>query len=275
MELDFLFLYEKNFECKGGRDIARFQFTRAREGRRNLIRTPWMLYNINGENSKFALPSALHIHSNECETYSSRPELYRNAIVGKLCMELYWDKKIIKFLQMLLTIENRDVQVFSTQDFKKILELSKLYDLWSVDMETLRELVGEEFDSIKKEAANKQETKSKNPVWKRNEQIVVLKHYFESDDPIKLSKNKEKIKEISLLLKSLEENKKIETQSNFRSEEGVRRKILNFCSIDPRVDDDDGLDHYSKGDEKIFMEFYNNDKKRNEIETIYDVIIKK
>tara|TARA_B100000242_G_scaffold293270_1_gene270869 strand:+ start:1576 stop:2667 length:1092 start_codon:yes stop_codon:yes gene_type:complete len=270
------FYMRKILSAKGGRDIARFQFTRAREGRRNLIRTPWMLYNINGENSKFALPSALHIHSNECETYSSRPELYRNAIVGKLCMELYWDKKNNKvFANATDHRKQGRAGVLYPRLYKKILELSKLYDLWSVDMETLRELVGDEFDSIKKEAANKQETKSKNPVWKRNEQIVVLKHYFESDDPIKLSKNKEKIKEISLLLKSLDENKKIETQSNFRSEEGVRRKILNFCSIDPRVDDDDGLDHYSKGDEKIFMEFYNNDKKKNEIETIYDVIIKK
>ena len=66
-----------------------------------------------------------------------------------------------------------------------------------------------------------------------------------------------------------------EKQENFRSEEGVRRKILNFCAIDPRIEDEDGLDHYSKGDEKIFMEFYNNEKKINEINTMYKVIIRK
>jgi len=269
------FFMRKILSVKGGRDISRFQFTRAREGRRNLIRTPWMLYNINGESSKFALPSALHIHSNECETYSSRPELYRNAIISKLCMQLYWDEKNNRvFANATDHRKQGRAGVLYPRLYKKILELSKLYDLWSIDLENLREVIGDEFDSIKNEAASKQDVKSKNPIWKRNEQIVVLKHYFEAEDPIKLSKNKKKIKEISLILKSLDENQKIETQSNFRSEEGVRRKILNFCSIDPRVDDDDGLDHYSKGDEKIFMEFYNDDKKIKEIKIIYDVIIK-
>ena len=78
-----------------------------------------MLYNIK-ENSKFALPSALHIHSNECETYSSRPELYRNAIVGELCMELYWDKKNDKvFANATDHRKQGRCQVFFTQDFIK------------------------------------------------------------------------------------------------------------------------------------------------------------
>ena len=270
------FFMEKILSAKGGKDIARFQFTQAREGRRNLIRTPWMLYNINGENSKFALPSALHIHSNECETYSSRPELFRNAIVGELCMDLYWDKENNKvFANATDHRKQGRAGVLYPRLYKKILELSKVYDLWSIDAANLKELVGEEFESIKIEANKKSSTKSKNPTWKRNEQLIVLKHYFEATDPIKLSKDKSKVKEISKLLKSLEENKDIEKQENFRSEEGVRRKILNFCAIDPRIEDEDGLDHYSKGDEKIFMEFYNNEKKINEINTIYQIILRK
>lgn len=270
------FFIRKILSAKGGKDIARFQFTRAREGRRNLIRTPWMLYNINGENSKFALPSALHIHSNECETYSSRPELYRNFVIGELCMDLYWDHKNEKVYAN--AVDHRKegrAGVLFPRLYKKILELSKLYDLWSIDLVTLKELIGDEFNSIKKEASNKQNVKSKNPVWKRNEQIIVLKHYFETEDPIKLSKNKNKIKEISSLIKSLDENKKLEVQDNFRNEEGVRRKILNFCAIDPRIDEEAGLEHYSKGDEQIFMEFYKNNKKTDEIKAIYNVILKK
>lgn len=269
------FYIKKILSAKGGKDITRFQFTREREGRRNLIRTPWMLYNINGENSKFALPSAVHIHSNECETYSSRPELYRNAVIGELCMDLYWDSKNEKVFANATDHRKKGrAGVLYPRLYKKILELSKLYDLWSIDMQTLKELIGEEFNSIKDEASNKQSSKSKNPTWKRNEQIVVLKHYLETDDPLKLSKNKSLIKEISSIIRSLDENKKLKVQNNFRNEEGVRRKILNFCSIDPRIDDEAGLEHYSKGDEKIFLEFYNKEKKIKELNLIYNTILK-
>ena len=269
------FFIKKILSAKGGKDIARFQFTREREGRRNLVRTPWMLYNINRENSKFALPSVLHIHSNECETYSSRPELYRNKIIGQLCMNLYWDYKNNKVYPN-ATDHRKEGRagVLYPRLYKKILELSKVYDLWSVDANTLEELVGEEFNSIKDEALIKIDKKLKNPIWTRNEQIVVLKYYFEANDPIKFSKDKVKVEEISSILKSLKEHQENNKQNNFRSTEGVRRKILNFCAIDPSVDDEDGLDHFSKGDEKIFMEFYNNEEKLNEINNIYNVILR-
>ena len=52
-------------------------------------------------------------------------------------------------------------------------------------------------------------------------------------------------------------------------------KILNFCSIDPRVEDEEGLEHHSKSDEKIFMEFFSNPEKINELPTMYKMITKK
>ena len=73
----------------------------------------------------------------------------------------------------------------------------------------------------------------------------------------------------------MNEYDKSKRQDNFRSEEGVRRKILNFCSIDPRVEDEVGLEHHSKSDEKIFMEFFNNPEKINELPTMYKIITKK
>ena len=270
------FFIKKTLSSKGGKEISRFQFTKTREGRRNLIRQPWLLYNINGENSKFSLTSLLYIHSNDCETYSSRPELYRNPVIGELIMDLYWDKENERvFPNATDHRKGGRAGVLYPRLYKKILELSKIYDLWSIDIDSLKDLIGLEFNSVKEEALKKGEKiSSKNPTWKRNEQVVVLRYYFETEDPIELSKNKTKIKEISLTLNSLNEHDKSIRQDNFRSEEGVRRKILNFCSIDPRIEDEEGLEHHSKSDEKIFMEFYNNESKINELSTMYKIITK-
>ena len=270
------YFIKKTLSSKGGKDIARFQFTTSREGRRNLTRTPWLLYNINGENSKFSLTSVLHIHSNECETYSSRPELYRNRVIGKLIIDLYWDKERERVYENSTDHRKKGrAGVLYPRLYKKVLELSKVYDLWSIDVDSLKDLVGSEFVAIKNEALkNDKKNHSKNPIWLRNEQLVVLKFYLEYKDPIEFTKDKKKIKEISLTLNSLNEYDKSKRQSNFRSEEGVRRKILNFCSIDPRVEDEEGLEHYSKSDEKIFMEFYNNESKINELSTMYKLIVK-
>ena len=43
------FYIRKILSSKGGKEIVRFQFTTSREGRRNLVRQPWLLYNINKE----------------------------------------------------------------------------------------------------------------------------------------------------------------------------------------------------------------------------------
>lgn len=271
------FYIRKILSSKGGKEIVRFQFTTSREGRRNLIRQPWLLYNINKDNSKFSLTSAVHIHSNECETYSSRPELYRNKVIGELIMDLYWDEKRGRVYENSTQHREKGIPgVLFPRLYKKILELSKVYDLWSIDKNSLKELIGDEFSYIKNESLKKEESKkSKNPVWTRNEQIIVLKNYFEYEDPIKFSKDKSKINEISKILNGLNEYDKSKRQDNFRSAEGVRRKILNFCSIDPRVEDEEGLEHHSKSDEKIFMEFFSNPEKINELPTMYKMITKK
>ena len=86
------------------------------------------------------------------------------------------------------------------------------------------------------------------------------------------------LQEATLLTKSLNslnEHDKSIRQYNFRSEEGVRRKVLNFCSIDPIIEDEEGLEHHSKSDEKIFMEFYNNQSKIKELDTMYKIIVQK
>ena len=78
---------------------------------------------------------------------------------------------------------------------------------------------------------------------------------------------------ISTILKALNKNSETSFESeNFRSAEGVRRKILNFCSIDPEVEED-GLEHIAKGDAEIFSEFIKKGKdKLKEINMMFEVI---
>ena len=113
--------------------------------------------------------------------------------------------------------------------------------------------------------------------YKRNERIILLKYYFEEEDPMVFSKNKEKISVISKILKNLDEHDKdIKNIENFRSEEGVRRKILNFCEIDPRIPEEENtLENYSKDDEKIFTEFFDNKEKIEQLKLMFNILIKK
>lgn len=261
---------------KKSRFIFRYEFHHAKL---NLVRTPWILYRLLKQDSEFALCSPVHQHSNMCEQFISRTELTRNPAIGKLCMDLYYDKKNEK-------LKPNSDNHRRTKDkkllpgtlyprlYKTIGVLNKTYDIWSIDNENLKSLVGKEFEIWDKDHAIKDsKVLKKNPTWTRNERIIVLKYYFDSKDPIELSKNKEKCQEISAILKALNKNSETSFESeNFRSAEGVRRKILNFCSIDPEVEED-GLEHIAKADAEIFSEFIKKgEDKLKEINMMFEVI---
>jgi hypothetical protein len=276
--------YIKNIlSDKAGLKISRFLYTNHfHDLKLHLIRTAWLLYSVNKSNSEFALCSPLYRHTNMCEQYISRPELFRNPKVAELCMDLYFDQK------------NREIKknsdnhrknkegkihpgVLYPRLYKYILKLSKIYDLWSADIEEFRKIIGKEFKIWHQENIEKKDTKIKSPNWTRNERIILLKYYFEEEDPMVFSKNKEKISIISKILKNLDEHDKdIKNIENFRSEEGVRRKILNFCEIDPRIPEEENtLENYSKDDEKIFTEFFDNKEKIEQLKLMFNILIKK
>ena len=264
-----------------GKENIRYIWNRRnRASRRFLVRTAWQSYYINGENSKFFLNSPPWQHSNEAETYLSREELFRNPVIAKLCVDLYWDATRDRVLEN--STDHRDKKnpragILYPRLYKKILEISKIYDLWSIDVDEIRKLIGDEFDvwdEKRKESSKKINAKGKNPNWSRNEQIIVLKHYFEARDPIELSKDNKKMKKLSAILKNLDEHHDSKKQDNFRSAEGVRRKILNFCAIDPNIEDGEGLENHSAADQKIFFEFSNDKKKIKELLSMYELIVK-
>lgn len=278
--------YIKNIlSDKAGLKISRFLYkNHFHDLKLHLIRTAWLLYSVNKNNSEFALCSPVYRHTNMCEQYVSRSELFRNPKVAELCMDLYFDKKNGEIKK------NSDNHRRNKEDkihpgvlyprlYKYILKLSKIYDLWSADITEFKKIIGREFKIWDKEKENieNKNLKIKSPNWTRNERIVLLKYYFEEEDPIILSKNKEKISIISKILKNLDEHSKEEKSvENFRSEEGVRRKILNFCEIDPRIPEEENtLEHYSKEDEKIFMEFFNNKEKIQQLEIMFNILLKK
>ena len=89
-------------------------------------------------------------------------------------------------------------------------------------------------------------------------------------------KMKKKCNEISKILRSLSVHpNEVYKIPNFRSTESVRRKILNFCSLDPEIEED-GLENAAKGDSEIFSEFASrNPKKIEELNTMYNVVVRK
>ena len=119
--------------------------------KRNLVRTAWLLYYINRENSLFALCSQLNQHSNMCEQFVSRQEMLRNTSIGELCMKLYYNPKTKKLRTNAAKhekdkkIEGWHPGVIYPRLTKMVGKLYKIYDLWSVDVADLQKLVGKEF----------------------------------------------------------------------------------------------------------------------------------
>jgi 5-methylcytosine-specific restriction protein A len=95
----------------------------------------------------------------------------------------------------------------------------------------------------------------RNPKWHRDEIILALNLYFDSDrGPI--SSSNIKIIELSEMLGRL----KIDVQRNdaekFRNPNGVTLKLSNFLSMDPNYPGE-GMNRHSKLDAEIFNEFIN------------------
>lgn len=275
--------YIKNIlSDKAGLKISRFLYkNHFHDLKLHLIRTAWLLYSVNKNNSEFALCSPLYRHTNMCEQYISRPQLFRNPIVAELCMDLYFDKKngeIKKNSDNHRKNKEGKIHpgVLFPRLYKYILKLSKIYDLWSADITEFKKIIGKEFKIWDQENAENKNLKIKSLNWTRNERIILLKYYFEEKDPLIFSKNKEKISIISKILKNLDEHSKNEKNiENFRSDEEVRRKILNFCEIDPRIPEEEHtVEHYSKEDEKIFMEFLDNKEKLQQLEIMFNILLK-
>ena len=122
-----------------------------RDTKRNLTRTPWLLYYINRENSLFSLCNPLNQHSNMCEQYVSRQELLRNSSVGKLCMKLYYNPKTKKLRKNAAKHEKDDKLdgwhpgVIYPRLTASLGKLYKIYDLWSLKDSDLENLIGKEF----------------------------------------------------------------------------------------------------------------------------------
>ncbi len=109
----------------------------------------------------------------------------------------------------------------------------------------------------------------KNPKWTREEIILTLNFYFQSYPSIPEKDSKE-IKNLSFILKSLQQNNNKEKNINYRNENGVHMKLMNFHHLNPDYKGK-GLKAVSKMDREIFNEFYKN---RKELKKSADKIIK-
>lgn len=124
--------------------------------KRNLARTPWLLYYSLREDSLFALCNPLNIHSNMCEQFVSRQEMLRNTAVGELCMKLYYNPKTKKLRKNAAKHEKDEKidgwhpGVIYPRLTKAVGKLYKIYDLWTVDTTDLEKLVGKEFSKWSK-----------------------------------------------------------------------------------------------------------------------------
>ncbi len=119
--------------------------------KRNLVRTPWLLYYLLRENSLFALCNNLNEHSNMCEQFVSRQEMLRNNAIGQLCMKLYYNPKTKKLRKNAAKHEKDEKidgwhpGVVYPRLTKTVGKLYKIYDLWTVETEDLEKLIGKEF----------------------------------------------------------------------------------------------------------------------------------
>ncbi len=104
-----------------------------------------------------------------------------------------------------------------------------------------------------------------NPDWHRDEIIIALDFYFDTDGG-RVNKKGPEIIEISKLLKRLPLFPDKQYDEKFRNVNGVYLKLSNFKHFDPDYQGK-GMDGGSDLDEKIFFEFYRNREKLKEIAT--------
>lgn len=96
----------------------------------------------------------------------------------------------------------------------------------------------------------------RNPKWHRDEIILALNLYFQLEPGQIHSKNPEVI-ELSKVLNKLPIHDVRPDSVKFRNPNGVGLKLSNFLAIDPDYDGT-GMSSYSKLDNEVFDEFFNN-----------------
>ena len=109
----------------------------------------------------------------------------------------------------------------------------------------------------------------KNPKWTREEIILTLAFYHKHYPSIP-EKNSTEIMELSSLLRQLNDNQNKTINKNYRNENGVYMKLMNFHHLNPNHFGK-GLHAASKLDAEIFKEFEN---KLEKLKKLSEEIIK-
>jgi 5-methylcytosine-specific restriction protein A len=103
----------------------------------------------------------------------------------------------------------------------------------------------------------------RNPKWERDEIILALNLYFDKNRG-SLDSNNPKIIELSDLLNKLPIHLNRPDKEKFRNPNGVTLKLCNFLALDPNYSGK-GMVSYSKLDEDVFNQYFNNHKNLKEV----------
>ena len=287
--------YIKNVFSGRATEIVRFIYKkRFFQGKRHLIRTPWILVVTNStqvESLKFCLSTPTHQGSNMCEQFISRMDLWKNPSVVQLCYDLYYDPvagKQRKGADNHRKIKDDDGTEYNQKGvlyprlYKDILILSKNKDVWDLSPSEINSEIRDEFDiwkDIDARSGNKdnKSEKKKNPPWTRNELSICLWFYHKEDKEEILSEVGEVHSAISSAIKLLknEHGENFDPNDNFRNPTGVWRKLRNFAALDKSISNEKFQDdHFSNLDQEVFRR-YEDKKNFNDLSTVVKVISKK
>ncbi len=96
----------------------------------------------------------------------------------------------------------------------------------------------------------------RNPKWERDEVILALNLYFDENRG-NIESSNPKIIELSELLNQLPIHSNRPDEEKFRNPNGVTLKLGNFLALDPNYSGK-GMESYSKLDEAVFNEYFEN-----------------
>ncbi len=112
----------------------------------------------------------------------------------------------------------------------------------------------------------------KNPRWHRDEIILALDLYFDSERGTISHKNPHVIA-LSKLFNELPFQPINPGNETFRNPNGVSMKLSNFLALDPDYHGK-GMDSYSNLDKEVFLEFYKNKDKLRRVASSIRAIVK-
>ena len=281
--------YIQNVFSGRATEIVRFIYKRRFfQGKRHLIRTPWILVATNPtqiESLKFCLSTPTHQGSNMCEQFISRMDLWKNPSVVQLCYDLYFDPvagKQRKGADNHRKQVTDDGKVFNQKGvlyprlYKDILILSKNKDVWDLSPSEINSEIKNEFDIWKNIDARSSDKikKNKNPPWTRNELSICLWFYHKEEKDELLNDVGDIHKDISSKIKMLknEHGENFTPNDNFRNAIGVWRKLRNFAALDKGISNEKFQDeHYSNLDQEVFRR-YEDKVNFNDLTTVVKVI---